>query len=289
MTAAIGTLGQLGIDSSSPVGMRYDFMEEDVAKVSEIIDANGIRGTRSRHANRTRPGLKRIGGPLRLEPNKAEMAALLPWILGTSSGTGPTTYSLTETLPSRYVTIDRIFKVFTYDTVKVDVATFSARQGEPLVLTLDLIGKDETVGNAGTFPSLSIGEATTPWVMTDLTLTINAVTVTPSEFSLTINNFIDKERFFNGRTLASVESLDREISMTVVCPYGDQGALYDAGEAGVAGTAVFTNGSNVLTMTMTKIIYPTRSPNIGGRREIMLPITGKLYRTDAAAELIITL
>lgn len=292
MTAAVGSLGALGIDTVSPVTARFDFRSEALVMDEGMINANGTRGTRSQDISRIRSGLQRITGPINMQPNAVEMANLLGWITGgTPTGSPTVTYPLADTLPSRYVTIDRRTKVFTYTTVKVDRATFRCAQGEPLEVDLSLVAVSESVGNSGTFPVLSINTANGPFVLSDLVINIGASNgVTLKNFEVTIDNKLDKDRFFNATTLASIETLDREVMFTGGnIPYGDWSALYGASSnTGLNVVATFTNGGAVLTMTMSKVVLPRKSPHIDGRREILLPLSGQCYANGATAELVIT-
>lgn len=290
MTAAIGTLGQLGIDDSGAATIRFNYESEALVANEEFVDGNGIRGTRSRFIDRLRGGLIRVGGPIVLQPNAVELSNLLEWICGASpSGSGTVTYALSDTLPSRDVTIDRVVKVHTFTGCKVDKATFEATEGRPLKVTLDLIGQTETIGNAGTFPTLSIDTATGPFMMQDLVLTLNSLAVTCKTYKLVIDNMIDKERYFNSRTLSTVETLDRVVTLETMVPYGDWQALYNVGPAGFAASAVFTNGGAAFSMSMVKVAMPRQLNGTEGRKEIMLPLTGNAWKSGSTMEVVTTL
>lgn len=287
MSAAIGTLGKFGIGASSPVTTWLDFQNETLKSRQEIFNGNGVRGTRSHTVERTRPSIERVGGTISLQPNAAELAAIMEWIMGGSpSGT---TYPLADTQPARDLCVDRVTKVFTYTGCKVDKATFKAAQGQALSVDLDVVGLTETVGNAGTFPALSLDVATSVFMFSDCVITAGGTTLTPKDVTIEINHHIDRERFFNGLTMASVEALDRSIMFTCNLPYGDQSTLYNAGSAGVQVVATFTNGTVSLAMTMVKVVYPKDAPNIQGRTEIMLPISGQAYKSGSTMELVTVL
>lgn len=293
MAAAVGALAQLGIDSSSPITKSFDWEDEDFGLTEDFLDINGTRGTRERAIERNRAGLQHLDGTIGFRPTAVEAQLLLPWALGASpSGSGTITYALAETLPSRYVVMDRVAKVFTYSTVKVDQMVLSCSQGQPLDMSLGLVGISESIGNAGTFPSpLTIDITTQPWIMSDLALTVDGTTVNPRQLSITLNNYIDRNRFFNGLTLASVETHDRRVMFSTQLPYGDYYALYNTGAAGVACVATFTNPttSDILTITMPKVALPRRKPtgtNRGG--EIMLPLSGQAMKSGTTASLTIT-
>lgn len=298
MSAAIGTLGKLGIGAASPVTYALDFQSEGIVKRQESVNGNGVRGTRSHTVERTRAGLQRIGGPLSLQPNSADIHQLLPWVLGTNgtvvSGTNKQ-YILAEGVQSRYVTVDRHAKVFTYATTGVDRCTIRGDQGALVGFDLDLIAATESVGNAGTFPAIYTDVTTNPFILSDLTLSVNSTSVTAKGFEVSISNDIDRDRFFNSNTLTALVARDREVTFKTRLPYGDFTALYDLGAAtGIAVTATLTNGTSVMVVTMPKVVFPPMSPRVEGRTEVMLDLEGRAYRygdpSDATkAEIIVTL
>lgn len=253
-----------------------------------------MRGTRSHSVERNLESIKRVGGQLVMQPNVVELGLLLPWIFGAAgSGAGTVTYALADTIPTRYVHIDRVAKVFEYAGVGVDSATFRASQGEPLELELDCIGQTETVDNAGTFPALSIDLTTRPWMFHNLVLSIAGTTYNTRDFTCTVNNHIDRERFFNSQTLTAVNAMDRDITISATLPYGDATAVYTSGMAagGVAAVATFTNvDSDVLTLTFVKVAAPSLSPVVEGpRSEVMLRWQGSAFKSSTTEPLVTTI
>ena len=283
-----GYVGQLGISASNPVDARYDFLSENLALSEEFIDTGGIRGTRSHVVERVRAGIRRVAGTITMQPTAVEWAALLPWILGANAS--GTTYALADALSSRYVTVDRGAKVFTYSGCFVDSATIRASQGQPVRLTLNIVGSDETVGNAASFPSLTIDTTTNAFMFHDCVISIASVTYSSRDFELTINNHIDRERFFNSQVLSTAtQAMDRSISCRFSLPYGDAVAAYNTGSSGVAVTNTFTNGAVSLAFSLVKVCFPRRSPTWPGRAEVMLPLEGMAYRSGSTLELVTTL
>lgn len=283
-----GYVSQLGIGTADPVDTRYDYLSENLQCVEEFVDTGGLRGTRSHVIERVRAGMRRIQGTITMQPTAVELAALLPWILGAAAS--GTTFALADTLTSRYVTVDRGGKVFTYSGCLIDSATFRCGQGQPLQLVLNVVGSDEAVANAGTFPALSIDVATNAFMMTDLAISIASTAYNSREFELTIENNVDKERFFNSQTLSTgTKAMDRHVRTRLSLPYGDATAVYNTGAGGVAMTATFTNGLVSLLLSMVKVAFPRRSPTVPGRQEIMVPLEGIAYRSAATLELVATL
>lgn len=287
MAPIYGFQAQLGIDTASTVTKRFDFQSESLACDEEFIDTNGLRGTRAHAVERLRQGNRRVGGQIRLQPTAVELANILEWILGgTKSGT---TYPLADALTDRYVVVDRGSKVFSYNGVVVDKCTIRGAQGEPLDVTLDVVGKDETVGNSGTFPSLTLDTTTGPFIFTDLAFSINATTVQAKEVEIVIDNKVDKDRFFNSQTATALYAMDRVITLKTSLPYGDANALYNTGVGGVATTATFTNGATSLLFDFAKVAFPRKSPTVPGREEVMLPLEGTAYKSGTTLELVTTL
>jgi len=288
MAAAIGARGKLGIGTSSPTTYMLDFKSEGLARRQESVNGNGVRGTRSHHATRVRAGLNRIAGSLALQPNAADLHQLFPWMLcGTTTTPSGTLklYKLGEAAASRYVQVDRHAKVFTYATVGVDKWTLKAEQGQLLDCDLDLIAATETVGNAGTFPSLAVDVTTNPFILSDLALTVGGTTVTAKSFEVACSNAIDADRFFNSNDLSAIVMHDREVTFKTRLPYGDFTALYDLGAAtGVEVVATLTNGAVVLTLTLPAVVFPPQSPVVPGREEVMLDLEGRAYRTGALSD-----
>lgn len=286
-----GYNAKLGIGTTSTVDKPLDFLNESLACDETFVDRSGLRGTREHPVEVLRQGIRRIGGQITLQPTAVEWASLLPWILGTdASGTA---YALAETLQSRYVTVDRSDgtdgKVFTYDGCKVNKATIKASQGELLTLTLELLGVDETPANAGTFPSLTLDLTTGPFIFSDLAMTIAGTTYQSKEFTLTIDNKLDGERFLNSLTRTALIAQDREISLELQLPYGDAEAAYNTGVAGAAVVATFTNGTVSLAFSMAKVCFPRKSPTVQGKQEIMLPLHGIAHKSGSTLSLVTTL
>lgn len=288
MAGAYGVFGKFGIGSTSTVDQPLDLITDGVRVVSEIIDGNGIKGTRSRYASRAREGKKMVGGQISLQPVPKELVDLLPYIHGASPLS--TSFPLGESLTSFYYSADRVTKVFTYAGCVISRATFASVPGQPLSLTCDLVGLTETVGNAGTFPSLTVETEAGPFMHQDLALTVNSVaSVLCKGLTLTIDNAVDTDRFFNSQDMSATQATDRNITLDLLLPYGDQSAQYDLAPTGVEVVAVYTNGTVSLSWTLAAVQFTQQSPVINDRGEILLQLTGNCRRTVAAAELVTVL
>ena len=277
---------QLGIDSADPVTKRFEFVECTLAAEPVIIGSQGILGTRSRASDRQRVAQIPVNGQIVLNPSPTELDLLLPWILGGTTSGGVT--QLADTLLDRYVTVDKVQKVYTYAGVVVSRATLSGSPGQALTLTLDVEGKTETEANAGTFPSLAI-PTDDFFVFSDLTVTLSGSSVPVSAFTLTIDNLVDANRYMNSTARDQLPALDREVTLAISPPYTDDTkGIWTSVKAGtqLTGSFAFTDGSVTYTVTSGKYAaLRPRGPEVRQRgSELLLPLTFNLLNDGTTRE-----
>lgn len=287
--ASVGSQALMAMDTVAPIdasSTSIDFVSESLVNVKEHIQPTGIRGTRSRHAERTRDGLQRVGGTITLEPSPTELDFLLPLILGATE-VATDTFNLAETLPTFLVGIQRTVKEFIYSDCKVVRAVFSGSEGSPLQLSLDVVGKtsvDQAIDTA-TFPAPDSDDM---YVFTDGVLTLLSGAREMSDFELTIENTHEEDRFTNSVTRTDIPIIDRNITLSATVPYDSTNEdLHDQAIAGAAGTLVFTNGSKSITFTMANIKFPSTDPSVADRGEIELVLTGTVLQSGATKELVV--
>lgn len=278
-----------------------EVLSGDIALVETEHHAQGMAGSRSQFAARTRANIRRVSGSLALQPNAAEWALLLPWILGADASS--TTYALAETLQPFTATIKRDNgtdgKVPTYNGCKVSRAVISSEAGGPVNLQMDVEARDETLGNAGTFPSLTLNVATGPFIHADLsgsgTLTVAGTAFPAKRVSVSIDNFLDTERFVNSTTRSGLVPKDRVITVEIAGPYGGKESLYPTAATLAAGVAVVITYQNIvhavsMSISLPKVHFARRSPPWAGREEVDLVFSG-IARASSAVndELVCTL
>lgn len=285
MGASASTLGQLSLG-----GAAYDYISSTLGKRGTIIEHNGLRGTRSRHGGRTRQGIYTVGGTIVMEPSPEELATLLPKILGANAS--GTTYALAETIPEFDIIEDKIAKVATYEDCKVNRATFTSGENQPLRLSLDIVGKTESIGAAGSLTGLSHGN-TGPFVFHD---TASGVTLSGTgsraikSFSLTIDNMI-LAPFNNSQTASFLVAGDRMVSLSLTTPWSsDETDLYDQAAAGAAATITFSYANYSLSFALANLQVPAETPGNPGRGgEMVLSVGGLARMASTTKELIVTL
>lgn len=288
-TASVGVLAKLGLGASNPVDQPLEFQQETVKKVGQILETGGIRGTRSHASERTREGPYKITGQIVCQPSPVELDYLLYKVCGTAK-TGGNVFALAETIPEFYYTADRVAKVITYAGCKAVKTTFAASAGGLLTVTVDVEGKTETIGAAGSFPSLTL-DTGAPYALHDTTgaVVIGGTAYEVNNLEIVIENVFNGDRFNNSISRTDIPIIDRNVTLKMTLPYtSTETGLYDAGASGAACTITFTNGNYSLLFSFAAIQYAADTPTVGGKDEIPLTLTCVARKSGSTAELIIT-
>ncbi len=292
-TPSMGHATRIGSSASGAATREYDFLTCQIGKTKELIVSDGVRGTRSYLDQQAVFGPYVVGGVVTMDVRPDDLDTLLPLILGGTETAG--SFPLAETLPESDWTVDKEVKVYTYADMKVNTANFSGNSGQKLQLALDLQGKTETEGNAGTFPAISgTLSVKRPYIFHQVTLTLDSVAREFNQFNLLIDNALLLDRTMNSATRTQIPEGNRRIILTVQSPFtSDEIALYDLAIAGITGTLVFTDGTDTLTFTFANLKKPTRPVGIAGKtQEIMQPLELQAFATQSGAtitrELVVT-
>lgn len=283
--AAMGHTAKLAVGATSTVDTPYEFISESLTLSEQFIDTAGLRGIRGHASERVRRGSRSTAGSITFTPNAVELDTILPWAFGGTESAD--SFPLAETLFSKYVSIDRGAKVYLYDLVTVASVNFACSEGGPLQVTLNLMGKDETVNSAASQPSLTIDLNSGPFMWSECVVSVGGTSYQFKDFSLTVDNRLEAQ-FFNSETPTRFNPTDRIVSWSLRFPLGDATAIYAPALAGVACVATFTNGNRSLSFSSTKVQTPRESPTVQGRTEIMLPWTGVARRDGTTQELVTT-
>lgn len=278
----------VGIGTADPVDKQLEHMGCSIGKSGTHVPSHGVRGSRSHIAESVNDGPYSVGGGLRLEPRPDDLDDLLPWIMGaTFSGS---TITIGDTLTDRFVTVDKVAKVYTYAGCRVNTATFRSAAGQNLALELDVQGKTETEGNAGTFPAISASLSNLqPYIHHQGVLTLDSTAREFDNAVLTIDNALILDRFFNSQTRIELPSDDLTVSLEIDNPFtATDIALYNLAVAGIAGSLVYTNGARSVTFSFANLKAPAQIIAAAQRGETIhrIPFTG--YRTSSTACLVIT-
>lgn len=287
-TPSMSQAAQLGIHANNPVEAAYEFVSCNIGKTGSLVQTEGIRGTRSRIKETVVAGTYTVGGQIVMVPTPGDLDDLLPWILGADEA-ATDTFALAETLPERYVTVDKVAKVATYAGCKVNTATFRSAANQDLTLTLDVAGKTETLGDAASFPSLT-PDLDQPYIHHNMVLTLGGAAKDCISVEIAINNFLLLDRFRNTQTRAHLPEGDRVITLTVEVPYtSDETGLYDPAIAGIAGIVKYTKGNQSITFTFANLKAAAEPIQVPGRgQEIITRLSYQAFQSSTTKELVVT-
>lgn len=286
-----GYATQLAIDAAGTAiasfTNRFEFEQINLVEETQLIQDEGIRGSRSQSKERVVQGLKTCKGPITLSPSPSELDLLLPWILGAAESSD--TFALAETVPPRAVLVDYDVIRGLFDNVYVNRATFRSSPGQTLKLELDLMGKTKTT-SATAFPSISI-DTDDVYVHHQNVTTLESSARENSTIEITIDNLLS-EVFNNSQTPTDIDAQDRIITVSTDVPFKsantDLFTTPSGSAAGAAGSVVFTNGGKSLTFTFPNLKAIARSPVIAGKSENRLPLNYQAYKSGSTDELVAT-
>ena len=300
-TPSIGFSSQMALSSTSSFSnssLWLEFESESITAQRSFSDSPGIRGTRSYAEERTRTMPYKISGTVNLLCDVTMMDDLLAYILGS----GPTSevYSLTETLPSFYLMIDRVAKVFTYGPCYVGKATFSSSPGNAqLRCALEVEAETESVANAGSFPTGMTTDTKRPFIYSDVAFTLLGGTAYSGfSWELTIDNHLLVDRFVNELTRSQIPAVDRTVTVKMQTPWtSTETSLYNIAAASFgSATAVFTNAEETINSTVSTLtfstpylMWPGKNPVVTKKGdEIKLEIDGQARKTGSTLEFSVT-
>lgn len=287
MAEQVGVFDKIWISSDDTTYNALEFLEGTTLGANEtFLDTNGIRGTRQHRAERVRRTQRQTSGTLQLAPVASELDLLLPWILGTAKTNDATPIPIAETVPARYIKTFRDGTKHLYDGLKVNRAVFSAAEGGPLGLSIDVLGVDEAT-DADTTETDTIDDDAGPYVLSDGALTVGGTSYQFRSVQIEINNAL-QVKFNNSATPTAIHATDLMIQVSLSLPYGDATALYGSAISGVAVVATFTNGNRSLVFTLAGVAAPKQPLPIGQRAARDLNWTGMARRTGSTAPLTVT-
>lgn len=293
MSGSPTALAKLGIGTADPVDTALNFSSFSPGVTREVGNYNGTRGTFFLDYNRMRENRQAVNPRFSGEPTAPEIAYLLEWIQGGApTGTTTKTYVWSDTAAARNLH----FKPNTGEEwflgdVAVDNAVMHATVGQALAFDLDLVGKTWNDAHA-TLPALTYDQTFQPFMLADLVLTVGGTVRRPRDFSFTIANGIDRDRFLNSLTLTALQKLAASWTVTFEVPSGDNASgFWKAGITGAAATAVFTNPNNssVLTFDFPRLIFPGQTPEFAPGSEGFIRVTAVCTRISTGNPVNITL
>lgn len=287
--------------TSTPV----DINAEDVHCQEFVAGGTGLRGTRSRNAERRRLIKRKVGGPIELNPAPVDFTTFLAFA-GFSNSSG--TWSLTETVSPFGLLMNRDKGVFEYTNCKLNSWSISGRapqmgsDDEPSLvdMRLEVIGTSESVVEdadvaalKASLPAFSTNANTAPYVASDASVTIDSTDYSGDieQFAIMGSNFLRARYGIGNLDPASICATDRSIMVQAVAAFtADTLALYRAvfGANTLDAEIALTNGNMSTTFTFPAIDIIRRTPTTrNGRRMILCELRGEALMLGTDRELVI--
>jgi hypothetical protein len=268
-------------------GSAVEFKSHSIKQTIELSEDDGIRGVRSRALERVTQGLIKVSGSITFEPTPAEVAILLPIIVGSST----TATTLTDALADTTVVIDNGTKTDTF-VGRFTKGTFSGSPGQKIQLVVDFVGKTRATSSGGSLsgtPDITVR----PYMYHDMGsgITINSVVYGIDKFELTIDNHIEPT-FMSGQVATDLEPTDRTVSLAIQTRYTSaEDALMILASAGpvlsspLAASIAFTNGTKSMTFSFGAIVAKSESVvNQGKKSKLRLPLNYNCYKVGTTLE-----
>ena len=268
------------------------FDSETMTVDQEILQDDGIRGTRSQSVERTRFGKRKVSGQITMDASPIMLDQLLYVINGTAEAAD--VFALAQTLPSFYLMIAKGARDITFNNCICNKAAFKAEPGGKLKLVMDIEAESFTNSASGTLSAIGLTiPSDKPFQFSDLVATTFAAARDIFSLETIIDNKIDAERWLNAVNRANLTSMGRDVMVNIDLPFSSSETdLVSTALAGSTGsTAVYTNAdavASVLTFTYGTLQFPNAIPTVGGKGEIKMSLKGRALRTGTTLEISVT-
>jgi hypothetical protein len=269
-------------------GTNCEFQSCDIKETREIVEDDGLRGTRTRSMERVAQGNIQVGGSITMQPNPAELTAVLPYVLSSSGSS----FALSDTLEDVTVVVT-MSTLVTYTYVgRFTAAHFDGAPGGKINLKLDFVGKTLTTSTGGAVTPPSV--TARPYMFYDMGsgITLSGSTYSIDKFALSVDNKI-VPTYMQGQTATDLEPTDRIITLSVQTKYtSTEAGLFTTAQAGpittspFAASIAFANSSDTLSFTFGALVAVSESVTVPGRQHLRLPLNYHCYGVGTTKEMI---
>lgn len=297
MATGTGLDGQIGFVAESAYGTAatvtrfLPFISESLAKQVDRIESKGqFTGGQTLRSTQWAAGNVTCGGNVKTELYTQSMGLLFRAAFGTVNTAGtavPYTHTFWPTTPGvsfttqvgRPATYGSVHP-FTYQGCKINKWELSAKAGETVGWSMDVVAQEELMGTA--LASASYASNLIPWYFTSCSLSVAGASIPVTDFTVGgENSLADKRRFLGSGTIseplrAELANFTGKISTEWGTPSGQGTLNYLRFTGGTESALVFTMASGTLSGTVTaNIRYDGSTPNLGGRGIVMHDIPFK--------------
>lgn len=297
-TASLAKLSALWVGnfSAGTPDKALAFERFDRGCTEELIDTGerAAWGTLDHPERRVKKNVRRANPTIDLVPNPFEWENLLQWIFGAAptggnivnNGQVSLTYGLANAAPERSIVHSDGFLPILITGVAVDRATVRGAAQQEVTLSLDCVGRDWTTSGV---PAPTAARSTLPsFIFTEMKLRVSGTdTYKCRSFELSTFKNIDRDRFFNSRTLQGSIARDRVTTLRAELPWGLHYALWQSGAAD-GGVAVqvqmtMTSGGSTydLLFDMPAVRANTNPLEYRVPDEVFLPWDAQAFAPDA--------
>ena len=270
-------------------GSPMEFVSHDIKETIEIVEDEGIRGSRARVLERVAQGSKKVAGSITFEPTPTEMGVLLPLVCQNSSGV-----TLTDALQDVSIVIDNVTKKYTY-VGRFSKMNITGESGKKIQVKVQFVGKSLTVSGGGGL-SGAADITSRPFMFYDIGsgLTLGSNTYSIDKFDLAIDNKIEPT-YMQGQTATDLEPSDRVVTLGVQLKYtAAESTLLDQAQAGpslsspLSGSVAFANGSSSMSFTFGALVAASETVVVPNKKGLRLPLNYHCYRVGSTLEVVPT-
>ena len=272
-------------DSATPTfpdtsaSLLYEFLSESMTGSEAQIDVSGITGSRERRAQAMVDGPIEVTGSIEMYLTPIDIDTWAPRLIGGAKqagvpSAGQDTFDMAEALPEFGILIDKVATngsgtTFAYKGCKVSRCVIAGSAGNPVTMTVDILGKTRTYPGE-TFPASQAYPETAhsqPYVFHESTFTYDSLAFEYNAFELIIDN-VAEARLENQQTAEEICATDQIVSLNLNVPWIDTFApKFDLVDK--TGNLQFSKGGNLFTdFQFGELIQITRDPQIGGKQRI---------------------
>jgi len=217
-----------------------EFAEDDSQRGNPWLSSEGVVYNRGQGS-----------GSITMRPRADDFRALLPLLIGG-------TFSTNEIEPAIIcnffrIQADKSIAVFNHFDCKTNNWTISSSSGQPVLqLEWNIESCKFSRANAGTFTSGLSLSVQQPFVHTASTVTIDGDVYKVDDVSITGNNNLVTDIFFNSPTRTDLAMGNQTFQFTHTSPFDKSAdlALLDLGASSVTGQVVYTAAGGLLTLTI---------------------------------------
>jgi opacity protein-like surface antigen len=272
-------------DASS---VRFDLVSNTIKKQGEVIDSQGVTGSRTRREDRSRAGLVRVGGTIAMDLSFRMWDFFLPYILGAAEATD--TFDVADSLPGFDMLKDSFgsgAQAEKFGELYVNRASLRPN-GSLLRLSLDVVGKTYTGGQTFAGAALGAGIEYAPITQYEAAFSVQSTATAVEDWELVIDNQLDV-KFRNSQTAQSIRAQDRTVAFNPTAPVSvSTWTTYFGDKTAVNATITLARSSMSSVITLFNLKNPDEGLEQQGKGESLLTLRSMARGDDDDPDISVT-